>query len=266
MYRGFNVENISIDNFSIDDFLYADISCNDLLYDDMTEIVFDVAKKFDAQFPKRAIHENLKKYCTMNGNFDASAIQEDLFPQLDFDVFISHSHDDEILAKVFAWYLQKNFNLKVFVDSAVWGYFDIFLKEMRCNTGLSNAVSHAHMMLTMALMTMIDRTECLFFLNTPKSINLDEKFNTGTYSPWLYTEIGISRMIEKKLSDRYKNRSVEDYQKKFPEDAKFLYKLNLAHLTPLDYKRLNSWKSHCQKTVEHPLDVLYKLYPLESKN
>lgn len=242
MYRGFNVENISIDN----------MDC--------------LAEEFDDQFSKPTIHKNLKKYCRMNGDFDASAIQEDWFPQWDFDVFISHSHDDEILAKAFAWWLRKNFNLKVFVDSAVWGYFDTLLKKICYNTGLSNAVSHAHMMLTMALMKMIDRTECLFFLNTPKSINLDEEFNTGTYSPWLYTEIGISRMIEKKYPVRYPNRSEEDYQKKLSEDAKFLYKFNLAHLTPLDYKGLNLWKSSCQKTSNHPLDVLYKLYPPKRKN
>lgn len=198
----------------------------------------------------------------MNGDFDASAIQEDWFPQWDFDVFISHSHDDEILAKVLAWWLQKTFDLKVFVDSAVWGYFRTLLKGIR-STGLSNAVSHAHMMLTMALMKMIDRTECLFFLNTPKSINLDEEFNARTYSPWLYTEIGISRMIEKKKPERYKSFSRENLQEKKLLKSSMWYKTDISHLTTLDADDLNSWASHCQKTCSYPLDVLYKLYPPE---
>ena len=239
MYRGFNIKKFSISGHEM------------------------LAKKFDAQFPKRAIHENLKKYCRMNGDFDASAIQEDWFPQWDFDVFISHSHDDEILAKAFAWWLQENLDLKVFVDSAVWGYFDTLLKGIDRSTGLSNAVSHAHMMLNMALMTMIDRTECLFFLNTPKSINLDEAFNTGTYSPWLYTEIGISRMIEKKEPERYKSFSRENLREKKLLKSSMRYKTDISHLTTLDADDLKSWASHCQKTFEHPLDALYDLYPLE---
>lgn len=241
MYRGFNIEDISFDN----------MDC--------------LAEEFDAQFPKPAIYKNLKKYCRMNGVFDASAIQEDWFPQWDFDVFISHSHDDEILAKAFAWWLQENLDLKVFVDSAVWGYFDTLSKGIDRSTGLSNAVSHAHMMLNMALMTMIDRTECLFFLNTPKSINLDEAFNTGTYSPWLYTEIGISRMIEKKYPKRYKSFSRKNFQEKKLLKSSMWYQTDISHLTTLDAEKLNLWAS-CKVKGVRALDVLYKLYPTESKN
>lgn len=244
MYRGFNIKKIKI-------------SDHDML-----------AEEFDAQFSKPAIHNNLEKYRKINGDLDASAIQEDLFPQWDFDVFISHSHDDEILAKALAWWLQKNFNLKVFVDSAVWGYFSTLLKGIRCNTTLLDTVSHAHMMLTMALMTMIDRTECLFFLNTPKSINLDEKFNMGIYSPWLYTEIGISRMIKKKDPERYKSFSRENLQEKKLLKSSMWYQTDISHLTTLDADDLNSWQEKYQscRGYMHSLDILYKLYPPESKN
>ena len=159
--------------------------------------------------------------------------------------------------------MQENLDLKVFVDSAVWGYFDTLSKGIDRSTGLSNAVSHAHMMLTMALMKMIDRTECLFFLNTPKSINLDEEFNARTYSPWLYTEIGISRMIEKKEPERYESFSEENAQEKKLLENSMLYKTDISHLTTLNCKRLNVWMSCCQDTYDHPLDVLYDLYPPE---
>ena len=282
MYRGFsieNIENISVDKFLSDDFFYndsfyvrflgTDFLNNAFTYDIVSKRkVSCLARNFDAQFPKRAIHENLEKYCTMNGDFNAFAIQEDWFPQLDFDVFISHSHRDEEWAKAFAMILQEVFGLKVFVDSAVWGYFDTLLKEMRCNTGMSNAVSHAHMMLTMALMKMIDRTECLFFLNTPKSINLDEEFNTGTYSPWLYMEIGISRMIEKKYPERYKSFSMENLREKKLLKSSMWYQTDISHLTTLDADDLNSWQEKYQscRGYMHSLDILYKLYPPESKN
>lgn len=244
MYRGFSIENITVRN----------MDC--------------LAEEFDAQFSKPAIHDNLEKYRKINGDLDASAIQEVLFPQWDFDVFISHSHDDEILAKALAWWLQKNFNLKVFVDSAVWGYFSTLLKGMRCNTTLLDTVSRAHMMLTMALMTMIDRTECLFFLNTPKSINSDETFNTGTYSPWLYTEIGISRMIEKKCPKRYKSFSTENFREKKLLKSSMWYQTDISHLTTLNGNDLISWQKTYQSHRKgvHSLEDLYKLYPLESKN
>ena len=259
MYQGFNIEKTSVYEF-----LFGDILFDDCLHDtNLKKEVLHLANEFDAQFSKPAIHNNLEKYRKINGDLDASAIQEDSFPQWDFDIFISHSHKDKKMAKAFAMSLQEVFGLKVFVDSAVWGYFNTLLKGTRCNTTLLDTVSHAHMMLTMALMTMIDRTECLFFLNTPKSINLDEKFNMGTYSPWLYTEIGISRMIEKKLSRRPCNFSKENLRERKLLKSSMWYQTDISHLTTLDADDLKSWASHCQKTFEHPLDVLYDLYPLE---
>ena len=44
----------------------------------------------------------------------------------------------------------------------------------QCNA-FSYNLSYVHMMLASALMTMIDKCECVFFLNTPSSINLNNK-------------------------------------------------------------------------------------------
>lgn len=36
------------------------------------------------------------------------------------------------------------------------------------------STSHVHTMLTVALSKMIDKTECIFFINTPESLNISE--------------------------------------------------------------------------------------------
>ena len=96
--------------------------------------------------------------------FDASAIQKDWFPQINADIFISHSHRDEKTAKALAMWLKNEFNLTAFIDSAVWGYFEDLLLTIQQTTDLASATSHVHMMLNMALMQMIDKTESLFLL------------------------------------------------------------------------------------------------------
>lgn len=55
-------------------------------------------------------------------------------------------------------------------------------------------LSCVHMMLSSALSTMIDKCECVFFLNTPSSLNLNKK----TESPWIYYELNIADVVQKK--------------------------------------------------------------------
>ena len=50
------------------------------------------------------------------------------------------------------------------------------------------------MMLSTALTQMIDKTECLLFLNTPFSISTSEVVNE-TESPCIYSELAVTKML-----------------------------------------------------------------------
>ncbi|HTF28713.1 MAG TPA: hypothetical protein VK625_07705, partial [Flavitalea sp.] len=97
--------------------------------------------------------------------------------------FISHSHSDKEKAIALSGYLFHEFDLRSFVDSCVWGYANDLLKlinDKYCKSldgklyDYNKTVfssSHVHMMLSSAISSMMDRTECLFFYNSPKSIS-----------------------------------------------------------------------------------------------
>lgn len=200
-----------------------------------------------------------------DGVIDGTALQNDWFPQMNCNVFISHSHNDEHLAIAFAGWLWDNFKLASFIDSCIWGYADDLIKDIDnvyCRNVSSStynynkrnySTSHVHMILNMALMQMIDQTECLFFLNTPNSICLDD-INTCTLSPWIYSEIGISQIIEKKL------RRTKYFSDSLDESLQIKYKLDLSHLTSINVAKLNSWKKTNLQGVK-ALDGLYKMFP-----
>lgn len=81
-------------------------------------------------------------------------------------------------------------------------------------------------------------------------------------------EIGISRMTEKKYPKRYKSFSRKNFQEKKLLKSSMWYQTDISHLTTLDADNLNSWQEKYQshRGYMHSLDVLYKLYPPESKN
>ena len=60
--------------------------------------------------------ERLVNQQTING----SQLQEYCFPNVDADIFLSHSHKDMNLANALAGWIYDTFNLKVFIDSNVW--------------------------------------------------------------------------------------------------------------------------------------------------
>lgn len=63
----------------------------------------------------------LKKFLLSDGSIDGSRMQENWFPQIEADIFISHSHQDEGLAIALAGWLYEKFRLVSFIDSCVWG-------------------------------------------------------------------------------------------------------------------------------------------------
>lgn len=155
---------------------------------------------------KDKVQHQLDSYISPNGSIDGTKMREDWFPQVDADIFISHSHKDEGKAIALAGWLQEQFGLSSFIDSCIWGYAGDLLKEIdkkycwneQANTYNYNSrnytTSHVHMMLASALTMMMDKTECIFFMNTPSSVKTEDVIHK-TASPWIYNELTMTHLL-----------------------------------------------------------------------
>ena len=266
MYRGFNV--LLEDNcFNRNDFEY------------LQKIGFD-----SISHQTTTIIEKINSFVGDDSSLDGSKMQANWFPQIETDIFISHSHKDEELAVALAGWLKETFGLTTFIDSCVWGYANDLLKiidDKYCLKDMHSysykkrnySTSHVHMMLSVALTQMIDNTECLFFLNTPNSITPDTIINQ-TESPWIYSEISTSQLIRKKELKEYRNVALMESQRTFAEGGslKVQYDLPTKHLVDIDVDDLKEWRKiwkgvdlhskHPQYSDDlriHALDKLYEL-------
>lgn len=206
-----------------------------------------------------------------DGVIDGSRLQEYWFPQVNADIFISHSHQDKDMATAFAGWLSNTFQLKPFIDSCVWGYADDLLKRINdkyCkNSGgnyeydkIMNAASHVHMMLVSALGMMIDNTECLIFLNTPNSITSQDVVSK-TQSPWLYMEIAMSMIMRRKDPQFHRQLMGSTALIRKIEEAKLKieYDISLHSLTKINETSLAQWGDLYAKQRKHALDSLYAI-------
>lgn len=226
--------------------------------------------------------KQLDKYVGINGVINGFELEDDWFGEIDSHIFISHSHKDEKLAIALAGYLFKNHGIKSFVDSCVWGYSNDLLKQIDnkyCKNDNSNtynydirnfSTSHVHMMLSAALNKMIEKSEILFLINSPNSIETSDILNE-TYSPWIYSEILISKLIEKKIPLRHLYEGLEGRIKTFSkaeklnESLKIKYKLDLDHLIDLSEQEIINWGVMPSSSPENALDILYHLKPAPRK-
>ncbi|MCP1188030.1 toll/interleukin-1 receptor domain-containing protein [Priestia flexa] len=216
---------------------------------------------------KRQVYEKLSQFLSKDGSIDGTAMQNHWFPMIDTDIFISHSHANKDKAIALAGWLKKEFDLDVFIDSCVWGFANDLLLSID-NEYCRNvddtfyvyekrnySTSHVHMMLSTALNMMIDNCECIMFLNTPESIESEDVIKR-TKSPWIYSEIAISKLIRRKKPNREKvllEKSVFA-----SKELIIKYDVETEHLIDLTGRDLNVWKSiyHDNKHF-HPLDILY---------
>lgn len=214
----------------------------------------------------------LDNFLLSDGSIDGSRMQENWFPQIKADIFISHSHQDEGLAIALAGWLYEKFGLVSFIDSCVWGYADdlkkLLFKTYRKYSEPGDFIplrrfvsSHVHMMLSVALNQMIDNTECLFFLNTPNSISIGAPIGKTTSSPWIYSEIAMSRLIRKQTPRRLKK--INESQKAFSRKP-IRYRLPMDHLLAIDEQDMLDWEKSYKSLsssicTPHSLDKLYEL-------
>ncbi|MFQ7256657.1 hypothetical protein [Intestinibacter bartlettii] len=229
---------------------------------------------------KEQINRNLDDYLGIDGSLDANKICEDWFPNIKSNIFLSHSHNDEDLAIKLSGWLYENFNLKCFIDSCVWGYSNDLLKKIDdkyCSSESTNlydynkrnfSTSHIHLMLSTALIRTIDNTECVFFINTPNSVEkTSDIISECTYSPWIYSELQATRLLRTRPISDYRfspiiEKLAEEY---FSNDLKVKYRCSLEHLIDLKISDLNNWQekysnySYLDQSI-HALDVLYKVF------
>lgn len=220
----------------------------------------------------------------LNGIADGTQIERDWFPTIEADIFISHSHNDEELAKGIAGWLYKNFELKCFIDSCVWGYADDLLEKInegfsdkrkdidggylynhkKCNT----ASKHVNTMLSVALQKMIDKTEVTILLNTNSSISkYEDVYQDATYSPWIYSEIICTQIVRKKPLIEYRKMPILKHvyeSAQMNEEYSAAYEVSLDHLNILNEKMLCQWKERYKKRkitylLDYPLDYLYEI-------
>ena len=268
MFRGFNLKDFSTDMFG-----------NHLPYyvKKGEDLCADYTNK-----TKKDLSDFKIKSCEI---LSASAIKDVWFPVYEdkFDIFISHSHDDEKLAYAIAGYINEVFGLNCFVDGKIWSSADGLLFELdqlnqpRTTTfdykKRNFSTSEIHSLLMIAIMQMINNCECLFFLNTPKSLSIDVTEKKLSESPWLFIEIGISKLIPKGINSARRHNFLSSLT-----EAVLAFDIDTTHLIDLHFDSISEWeetyklqkktldlgkKINPSKTLSeiYPLDILYSLYP-----
>ena len=293
MYKGFslNIENENfLDNDIVCKLIYKEYMDNFNLYSHIYNtyqdylITVDYSTFFDElnnnyvalydninPDSKNIINTKISSFVDDNKEINLTDIGENWFPEIEADVFISHSHKDEKLAIKLALWLHYCFGIKAFIDSTVWGYSRDLLYKIINNRAYNyffdypnsykfdetlNINSHIDMLLSMALTKMVDKCECLIFLNTPNSISRENTMEI-TYSPWIYHEIGVSKVIKKNIPNRLQ---LKIKQHSFSNEELMPYfQINTSHLFELNENILNSWREKSNMRGVEELNYLYEI-------
>lgn len=224
----------------------------------------------------------LNEFIGVDGSIAATKLKNAWFPDIKADIFLSHSHADEAIAKGLAGFLYQEFGLKTFIDSCVWGFCDDLLKEIDdkyCKNDNEEtysyekrnySTSHVHMMLSIALSEMMDKTECIFFLNTPNALTSKESIQK-TKSPWIYNEIAMSNIIRRKDKTKHRDLLIKATMDRITEATlpDFEYDLELKNFIKLNMRDLQLWKHDVEISIQAPdtynLDYLYKIKNVTNK-
>lgn len=230
------------------------------------------------------VEKALNEYIN-NNIVDGTKIQEDWFPEIHTDIFLSHSSIDKELVNAIAGWINDTFGLNCFIDSNVWCYAgnivgkinDRFSNKRTDDDGgfLYNykkclkVSEHVNTMLNIALQRMIDKCESVFLINTENSIEINSDFQSIdiTYSPWIYSELVCSELIRKKPLCCYRYRT--ELSHSITESVKFAasdesltisYNAPTQHLIKIEGDILDKWKNLFDSKYPFPLDLLYTDY------
>lgn len=188
----------------------------------------------------------------------------DFFPDVNTHIFISHSHSDKNKAISLANFFYKKFGIRSFIDSEVWGYLDDALLELNkeynpvdgkentyCYEDCMKLSSNLNLILSSALTKMIDSADCMIFINTENSCTF-ENDSFSTESPWIFTEILMSSLLERKghkdrppvvANESYSGVEEAGFNKQAVLKAKrelvINYPLGMDHIVKVDDNVLN---------------------------
>lgn len=226
----------------------------------------------DFEERQKSVECDLKKFTNPDGSLQAEEIINSWFPSMNADIFVSHSHKDEDLVLGLAGWLKKNFGLTTFIDSVVWGYSDTLLKiidNKYCKNKDSStynyekrnrSTSHVHMMLSTALMQMIDQCEMFLFIETHNSFELLEYFNSSgeTESPWIYSELSLVSKLRENEPEHIQKITEARISEPSMESFKIKYSVDTFGCIPLTIDNLIEWKKRWDKSRQsRSLDILY---------
>jgi len=228
------------------------------------------------------VRESLNSFVGIDGEIDASQMMADWFGGISADVFISHSRADKDLALTIAGWLSEELEVSSFVDSCAWGHANKLLRQIDdafCKTGGTTysyshstvTASHVHVMLSTALSQMLDRCECVFFLNSEHSLKpisvqsmAESEEEHITQSPWLFHELSMLRLLRRREKEEHRSGRVKkaDFAEARAHVPPFNYPVSLAGLPSLDASELNQWEKQWSgenREGRHALDCLYKI-------
>ncbi|MGO4998345.1 hypothetical protein [Oceanisphaera sp. W20_SRM_FM3] len=232
---------------------------------------------------QKAVFESIESFYANSGNLDGKKIKEAWFPEhKKFHVFISHSHSDRDKAERLANWLFENFKIESFIDSYVWSYANDLLRKIDDRHAMQPSgtydynvrnytTSHVHMMLNNALANMIDSSECLIFINTNnavlKATVSDSSSKDRTLSPWIMSELQLSKLIEKKQdpcaqreSWAFEHADVHKAMDSVPgmEKLNIEHPIDTEHLSKIKIDSLNDWVKN--SGIDKGYDALTYLY------
>lgn len=260
--------------------MYAGFELTSLDFEDFEDFYEIGRKSFDKYNGK--VKKTLEEFTNANGSLNGDKMQSAWFPNINADIFLSHSHDDEDLVIAFAGWLKHTFDVNVFIDSCIWGYSkdlqELIDKEHKVIWRDNNykkwidynkvqySASHVHMMLNTALMQTIDACECVIFLNTPHSVKPEEVIDK-VVSPWIYSELAMTKLVRKKELKEYRIQQLLESDRSFSDKLNIEYNLDTDHLIKISIDDLIKWQADYQSIPDYlkrefnnnALDYLYKL-------
>ena len=235
------------------------------------------------------VQRELGSFLLSDEILDGEKLSEAWFKTNEYDVFISHSHNDADLAMALSGWLKKEFNLEVFLDEVVWGSADKLLREIDSIYSYQKATdtynyrkrnfttSHVHAMLSAAIQSVMDKSEAIFFLNTEESFpsisNVLKENSEYTLSPWIYQEIMNAKLLRQVDWSVYRIKKAlcHSVYESSSVDLKIAYKTPLNDFASLDASALTIWhenysknKTRCYSVSidasdNHPLNLLYDI-------